>query len=172
MKTLLLLRHAKALPAADREPDRERSLSDRGHRDSRLVGTAISEAWLPDLILFSPSVRTTETMEDVVATFATAPKTIVEESLYGGSARDYLAAVARHGARSERLLVIGHNPSVHETAVRLAKAPGAKMSVKFPTAALAVLAFETDDWAKIGPGKGDLVRFLRPKDLGARDADD
>ena len=36
---------------------------------------------------------------------------------------------------------------------------------KFPTAALAVLEFDADDWRQVVPGKGDLKAFVRPRDL-------
>ena len=110
-------------------------------------------------------------MNDIVATLPKAPEVVLDESLYGGRGRDYISAIAKNGGRAETLLVIGHNPTVHETAVGLAKTPGTQMSAKFPTCALAVIAFETEDWTGI-PGTGELVRFLRPKDLGAADAGD
>jgi phosphohistidine phosphatase len=172
MKTLLLMRHAKTLPAANREPDRDRSLTDRGHRDARLTGIAIRESWLPDLILCSPAVRTVETMDEVVGMLPRRPESITEEKLYHGSRSEYLEAVADHGGKAKVLLLVGHNPTIQEVAVRLAKSPDARMRVKFPTAALAVLEFDGDDWARLKPGTGKLIAFLRPKDLGARDADD
>jgi phosphohistidine phosphatase len=172
LKHLLLLRHAKAAPAEPGMADRDRPLAARGHRDAALIAEAIAEDWPPDLILSSPSLRTLETMADVTAALPAAPRTIADESLYGGDRGAYLAALAEHGGGARRLLVVGHNPTIHETAVMLAKSPEAGMRAKFPTAALAVLAFDVDDWSMIRPGKGRLVRFLRPKDLGARDADD
>ena len=172
MKHLLLLRHAKAVPAEPGIADRNRPLAARGHRDAALIGGAIAKDWPPDLILSSPSLRTLETTADVTAALPAAPQSIADESLYGGDPGAYLAALAEHGDGAHRLLVVGHNPTIHETAVMLANSPEAGMRAKFPTAALAVLAFDVDDWSKIRPGRGRLVRFLRPKDLGARDAND
>jgi phosphohistidine phosphatase len=172
LKHLLLLRHAKAAPAEPGMADRDRPLAARGHRQAALMGEAIAEGWPPDLILCSPSRRTLETMADVVAALPGAPRTIQAESLYGGNSGAYLTAVAENGGEASRHLVIGHNPAIHETAVMLATSPDAKMRVKFPTGALAVLAFDIDDWSAIRPGQGKLLRFLRPKDLGAHDADD
>lgn len=172
LKHLLLLRHAKALSVKPGMADRDRPLAARGHRDAALIGEAIAKDWPPDLILSSPSLRTLETMADVTAVLPAAPRTIADESLYGGDRGAYLAALAEHGGVARRLLVVGHNPTIHETAVMLAKSPEAGMRAKFPTAALAVLTFDVDDWSTIRPGKGRLLRFLRPKDLGTRDAND
>jgi phosphohistidine phosphatase len=108
----------------------------------------------------------------VAAAFSGTTKSVAVETLCGGDPAAYLAAVTDAGGRAQCLLVIGHNPAIHETAMMLAREPDAKMRAKFPTAALAVLAFDIDDWSALRPAKGKLVRFLRPKDLGASDADD
>jgi phosphohistidine phosphatase len=172
VSTLLLMRHAKARPVDARQPDRARPLTDGGRRDARRAGKALAGEWFPDLILCSPSVRTVETLDEVVGTLPHRPDSIMVDSLYHGGQSDYLAAIADHGGGARRLLLIGHNPTIHETAVSLAKSSHPKMSAKFPTAALAVLEFDTEDWARLRPGMGRLLRFLRPKDLGAMDADD
>jgi phosphohistidine phosphatase len=171
LKRLILMRHAKAASAGAGQADRDRPLAERGHRDAALVGRSLVDS-PPDLILCSRSLRTMETMADVVAAFPGKVKTVVAESLYGGEPADYLAAIAADGGSAARLLVIGHNPAIHETTMMLAREPDAKMRAKFPTAALAVLAFDIDDWSALRPAKGKLVRFLRPKDLDASDADD
>lgn len=165
------MRHAKAVPVAPGQPDRDRPLAERGHRDATLMGLSLADS-PPDLILCSPSLRTMETMDDVVAAFPRKVKGIVAKSLYGGDPAAYLAAVGDSGGGAERLLVVGHNPAIHEAALMLARDPGAKITAKFPTGAVAILAFDVDDWSAVRPGRGKLVRFLRPKDLGAGDADD
>jgi phosphohistidine phosphatase len=166
------MRHAKAVPAAPGQPDRDRPLAERGHRDAALIGRSIAEDLPPDLMLCSPALRTMETMTDVAAAFSGTTKSVAVDSLYGGDPAAYLAAVADGGGRAQCLLVIGHNPAIHETAAMLAREPGAKMRAKFPTGAVAILAFDVDDWSAARPRMGKLVRFLRPKDLGAGDADD
>jgi phosphohistidine phosphatase len=171
LKHLILMRHAKAAHATAGQADRDRPLAERGHRDAILMGRWLADS-PPDLILCSPSLRTMETMEDVVAALPDKAKSAVEQSLYGGQPADYLGAIAAEGGSAGRLLVIGHNPTIHETALMLAREPDAKMRTKFPTGAAAVLAFDIDDWSALSPGMGELLRFLRPKDLGASDADD
>jgi phosphohistidine phosphatase len=71
--------------------------------------------------------------------------------------------------------MIGHNPGFEELA-RLLVGYGdryafARMGQKFPTAALAVLDFDAEDWRDLKPGSGRLERFVTPASLGA-DADD
>ena len=74
------------------------------------------------------------------------------------------------GANAARLVLVGHNPGLHELLFWLAdpddeSALIAQASDKFPTAAFALLELEIDDWAGLAPGCGKLIRFTRPRDL-------
>jgi phosphohistidine phosphatase SixA len=61
------------------------------------------------------------------------------------------------------VLVIGHNPGMHELAVELAgSAP--ELAGKFPTAALAAFAFHGSAWGELGPEATELVELTRPRD--------
>jgi phosphohistidine phosphatase len=175
LKHLLLLRHAKAEAGGHGMADRDRRLAERGHRDARLMGSAIAAGGIPDLILCSPARRTRETLDGVIETLAASPKVEFVKELYGSEAGIYLGAIADHGNGAKRLLVIGHNPTVHATAMAFAatgdKSLRAALASKFPTCSLAVLAFEGDGWSDLRVGSGKLVSFLRPRDLGV-DADD
>ena len=174
MLHLLLLRHAKAMPAGNGIADRDRALATRGQRDAGLMGEAIAME-PPDAVLCSPAKRTRETLAAVVAHLDREPSTTFPEDLYDGGG-DYGATIAALGGDAQRLLVVGHNPTIHRTALTLTgsgdAALHAMLSGKFPTAALAVIAFEMSEWEAICPGSGELLAFRRPKDLGAFDADD
>src|SRR5262249_45752034 len=77
------------------------------------------------------------------------------------------------------LLLVGHNPGLEQLAIALALHPqtatererAQKLAHKFPTAALAVLDFDVAGWREIGPGKGRLVDYMRPKDLRSSGAE-
>ena len=63
------------------------------------------------------------------------------------------------------VMLIGHNPGMHELAVLLAgPSVDQHLTEGFPTAALAQFAIG-GQWRQLGAGGGRLVRFLRPKDL-------
>ena len=47
----------------------------------------------------------------------------------------------------------------------------ARLVQKFPTAGLAVIDFDVENWADVEPQGGRLDRFVTPKSLGA-DEDD
>jgi phosphohistidine phosphatase len=171
-KNLLLLRHAKAVPAEAGMADRDRPLAERGRRDAAAMGAEIARGGLPDLILCSPSLRTRQTLDAVSPAFPHAVEFKAPEALYGGDVSAYLEAIAAYGGVATRLLVIGHNPTVHALALMLARSPEARLAARFPTAALAELKFSTGDWARLRPGDGALIGFVRPKDLGHRNAGD
>ena len=154
--------------------DRDRPLTRRGRRDAALMGKAIA-AEPPDSILCSPAKRTRETLEEILPLLPNKPHVGFIDALYGAPG-DYLEAIADNGEDAKRLLVVGHNPAIHVTALLLAGSRETElreaMAAKFPTATLAVIAFKADTWSTIRPGAGKLASFIRPRDRGALDADD
>ena len=172
MRHLLLLRHAKAAPAERGMADRDRPLAERGIRDARLMGRAMAAEPLPDLILCSPATRTRETLAEIVGAFPAAPEVEIVDELYGGAGPTYAGIIAKHGRGAGRLLVVGHNPTIHMTALAVAEKPGGKLTSKMPTCALVAIDFDVPSWTGLRAGSGKLVFFRRPRDLGATDADD
>jgi phosphohistidine phosphatase len=174
MKHLLLLRHAKAVNAENGMADRDRPLSARGHRDATLMGSVIASE-PPDLILCSPARRTRETLVDVLQHLKRPPPAVYVDALYDGGS-DYRDVIAQSGGAASRVLLVGHNPAVHRTALSLTGAGDAALYAmlggKFPTAALAMIAFSITDWTKLTRGSGELLALHRPRDLGALEDDD
>ncbi len=93
----------------------------------------------------------------------------ITPELYEPPAGNYRAVIAGHGDGAKRLLVIGHNPATHATALALVgggdPALAAAIAAKFPTAALAVIDFERNRWNGIAAHSGRLVAFLTPRGL-------
>jgi phosphohistidine phosphatase len=67
----------------------------------------------------------------------------------------------------QSVMVIGHNPGLADLALLLARAGANRheLEAKFPTGALATLAFNGAGWAALEPGGAELVDFVRPRDL-------
>lgn len=168
MLRLLILRHAKS----DRPPgvgDLERPLNPRGRAAApRLAAYLADEGLRPDLALVSPSTRTRQTFEPVREAFGEVPARF-ERGLYEAPASALLAVIRAVAEPAERLLVVGHNPGLHDLADALAaegsSPPRRLLAQEFPTAALAVIDFEAPSWSAIAWGGGRLERYLRPKDL-------
>ena len=144
MRQLVLLRHAKAATNSDTGEDFDRPLAARGQEDAPVVGKALLQAGAdPLLVLVSAAKRTRETWALVAPHF---PKAKVEfrEELYLADSEVLMRAAEEAGA--ERVMVIAHNPGLHELASRLAPRMNAlesKLRSKYPTAAAAI--FERKD---------------------------
>jgi len=67
----------------------------------------------------------------------------------------------------KRLMVVGHNPGMHELALMLTgsgdAAAGKALADNLPTSGLAVLDFATEDWNDVAFRRGKLVLFVSPK---------
>lgn len=175
MPRLFLLRHAKSPPGLPGQKDFDRPLADRGRVAMTAVGRYMAkEGYVPDLALCSPSARTRETFEELRPFLPDHIAVDYVRDLYEASLGSMLKVIASHADASERLLVVGHNPSIHRLASTL---PGegdpallADVEARFPTASLAVLDFAVG-WREIRPGSGRLVSFVVPADLGGPSGD-
>jgi phosphohistidine phosphatase len=172
MRRLMLLRHAKSDWSMPGQRDHDRPLAPRGRKAAPLIGRYMAEqAMIPDHAIVSTATRTRETWRLLAEMFPTTPPADFEDRIYEASPRDILATIAQAPASAQSLLVVGHNPGFHETANLLVdsgdKGMRQSLSEKFPTAALAVIDFDIDDWAAIRPGGGRLKRFVTPRAVGA-----
>ncbi len=157
MAQLILLRHAKAESSSSTGRDFDRGLTERGHRDAAIMGRVLAQAgYVPDLVIVSSARRTLETWQGVAPAF---PDADVEESraLYLAT-REQLAEAAEEGLSAGSVMIIGHNPGLHELALMMVGAGPDKLD-GFPTAAAAVF--------EILAGKPPLLqRMLVPRDHG------
>jgi phosphohistidine phosphatase len=168
MHMLHLLRHAKARAKDDRG-DHERALNRRGREAARRVGKSLPAAvGTLDLALSSSAARTRETLELVLAEFPSRPRCLIEDGLYLAG-RDRLLARLRRLDESEiAILLVGHDPGIHELAIALADpaSPGAEALAadKFPTAARASFRIDAP-WSALGASRYRLVDYVIPESL-------
>jgi phosphohistidine phosphatase len=179
MRRLMLLRHAKTESDAPSGRDQDRRLDDRGRRDAAEIGGFIAgHPPFPGCVLMSPATRTHQTwelawaaMKDVVP----PPQVELLPELYGADPAQLLQTIhAACATDPKRLLVIGHNPGLHELALALADGSGEPAARKaladnLPTSGLAIFDFAVDDWADVAFRRGRLVRFVSPKLLKQAD---
>jgi phosphohistidine phosphatase len=109
-------------------------------------------------------LRTRETLDALAPALGTPVDTAMLEDLYDPPG-DYGGVIAANADRAKRMLVIGHNPAVQETAIALMAAGDPRLRGmihdKFPTSAVAVIEL-IGDWRDIRPLAGKLVAFLMP----------
>ena len=156
MKSLTLLRHAKAEPDSESGSDFDRRLTGSGREDAARMGGEVKQLDLAfDLILSSPAVRAAETAELA----GLSPR--FDQRIYDAAAGDLLAIVQDAGDAINRLMLIGHNPGFERLASRLA---GQELAM--PTGSLVEIKLPIDSWRDAGSGR--LVRALSPKELASR----
>jgi phosphohistidine phosphatase len=168
MKRLYLLRHAKSSWKDASLPDHDRPLAGRGRRAAKAVARHMGENQIqPQLVLCSTARRARETLDRIEPALATSAIE-VEPDLYAASAPALLERLRSVPDSVESVMVIGHNPGLQELALELARAgPAASdLAAKYPTAALATLAFDASRWRELARDSAELVELVRPRDLG------
>lgn len=175
MHTLFLLRHAKASHHPACHDDHERPLTERGVKDAFRLGEYLAHSGLPvpEQVLCSDAARTRQTAEQLCLSLSSAPAAEYRRALYLATPGEILSQIQLTKA-AHALMVIGHNPGIHQLAFSLAgrDACGQRphLSMTFPTAALAVLSFPgLEHWKGIAPQSGTLDAFLTPKELPDND---
>ena len=172
MHQLLLLRHAKSSWDDQAIPDRDRTLTPRGRRAAVTMRRAMREHGLaPDLVLVSAAARTMETAR-LLEPWDDTPLTEPMDDLYLAGAAHLLAVLRDVPETVRTVLVIGHNPGLHDLAMLLsdprgsAEPPLRAVREGFPTGALAAFAL-TFPWSRLDAGGGRLIRFLTPRSQAA-----
>ena len=162
MKTLLIMRHGKSSWKHKELKDHERPLSKRGLRDSAKMGELLQKRELvPQLILVSTAVRTTETAKLLVETSGFKGETIALDSLYLAEAEEYLHDLLTIADDIERVMIIGHNPGLEALLQILSGRIEA-----LPTGVVAYISLPINHWSEVhNKVEGDLVELWRPKEL-------
>jgi phosphohistidine phosphatase len=158
MLRLILVRHAKSGwddPGLD---DHDRPLAPRGRRAAGWLGTALRDGgFLPETILCSSALRTRQTLDGIGVE---APDLRFLRAVYDLRDEDYVQLIRNTFGGGSPLMIVGHNSATALTAERLV---GEGMDLTgFPTGAFAVIDFELDAWAAIGPGSGRLISYRVP----------
>jgi phosphohistidine phosphatase len=160
-RQLIVMRHAKTEPFSS--DDRSRRLTDRGESDARAAGAWLAEASLvPHLIVVSPAVRARQTAERVVAAAGEEPDVRVVDDLYGADVDDVLDIVHDLGDEPDRVMLVGHNPTMAEFAWALEQDADADAPGSLPTSG--IVAFELDQpWSRVARDTGRVTDRFAPR---------
>lgn len=172
MRRLMLLRHAKTESDAPSGEDIDRRLDQRGHTDAAEMGSWMAQHnHAADLVLVSTAVRARQTWDIVgplLAPIMPHASVAYLPELYIADPADLLRIVhgaAKHNPRS--LLLIGHNPGLHELALGLSSGANAgprhALAGNLPTSGLVGIDFDIDDWRDVSFQRGRLAFFVTPK---------
>ena len=167
MKRLLLLRHAKAVPATEPLVDIDRPLADRGERDARRIGERLRrQQLLPTLILTSPAARALRTAQ-LVASAIDYPRDAIalDRRLYLAEPAAMAEIIGAHDAAIETMLVVGHNPGLTELVHQLL--PTFDVD-DLPTCAVVGLDYvDAVRWQGIARASAELCYYDYPKNTRA-----
>ncbi len=176
LRQLLLMRHAKSLWDDPKLSDHARPLNARGRASAVAMRRAMREMGLvPDLVLVSSARRTLQTLE-ALGPWDDTPLIEPMDALYLASAHDMLDVLHHVTDTVRSVLVLGHNPGMHELALTLVgahafsrpleadRATLSRLAEGYPTGALAEFSV-AGPWALVGEGSGRLQHFLTPHDL-------
>jgi phosphohistidine phosphatase len=169
MKTLTLLRHAKAGEDGLAARDFDRRLNPKGRRAARAMGRHLRETGLTfDIVVASPATRVAETVEEAAAGYGRGLDPRWDRRIYLASVDELMDVVREQPAAADRLLLVGHNPGLEDLTLALLRPDDGRreeVAVKYPTGTLAQIKLPIADWAELTAGTGSLARFIRPRDL-------
>ena len=160
MKTLFVLRHAKSSWDNADLADFERPLNDRGRHAAPLMGGLMSrKGFDPSIILSSPAVRAKQTALLVKGSAGLNTEIDLQHRIYEASPHALRQILSELDDTYASAMLVGHNPGI-EGFIRFLTGQTESM----PTAALAVLELNIDNWKAIADGCGKLINVYRPKD--------
>lgn len=158
MTELLIMRHAKSSWDDPDLGDHDRPLNRRGRLAAPRMGELLAaEDRLPDAVLCSTACRTVETWNllSTAAGCQVQPRFLKEIYLADGD--DLLKQLHAMPSRSERAMIIGHNPGMEQLVAMLTD-----RQVRVPTASL-VLVETLGSWEAVRSGR--FVRQWKVKEL-------
>ena len=161
-KQLLILRHAKSDHGNRSLSDHDRPLNDRGRESAAKMGAFMRKRdLLPELVLSSSAVRTTETLSLLAQAAELHAKTEFQDLLYLASAPTMLESAATRAQEEQCVMLVGHNPGSEDVLHVL----GLGIH-EMPTCSLAHIELDIDDWVlATGSVKARLIDLWLVKSL-------
>ena len=152
MKTILVLRHAKAVRKAPPSlSDHERPLDKLGENDALDIGKLIKEKdIIPSLIISSTALRAKTTAELVAKGCSYQGDIVLNQSLYEAKTKDYLSILHTLPDKYNSLLIVGHNPTVEDIIQMLTDSVDV---VTIPSGVLAHLSLPIEKWSDFSKSK-------------------
>jgi phosphohistidine phosphatase len=167
MKSLHLLRHAKSSWKDPGLNDHDRPLNKRGRQTAKMMATYLRRAKIaPDLVICSTAMRAQQTLDPIIKAEKKPPKIVLVREIHEGAQRKLWEQLWNLPESAKSVLLIGHNPALHDLALELAHAdlntllPSA--GEKFPTGAMASFRFD-GTWKALEPHGAFLASYITPK---------
>ena len=162
MKSIILFRHGKSDWDAPYKKDHDRPLSQRGVQAAKRMGKYLSKIQqVPELILSSTALRAKTTAE-IAKNFGKWDSILIlERDIYESSLNDLLSILSMQDPIFSLICLVGHEPTFSYFISEMTK----KSCGKFPTAAMARIDFQLEDWKELRSEKSTLSWLKKPKEL-------
>jgi phosphohistidine phosphatase len=162
MKTLYLVRHAKAGWDNSWTADFDRSLSDHGRKEAKEIARRLhGKDAIPELIVSSPARRALGTAEIIAGVLGYPLEDILQKiEIYEGGP-DALASIVRSLPEScQTVMLFGHNPTISLFSSWLTGEAHRQME----TCSVVKIDFSEERWADINAGSGRSAWYDYPKE--------
>jgi phosphohistidine phosphatase len=151
MKTLLILRHAKAVSKDRSLSDHDRPLDKLGENDALHMGKLMKDKdIIPSFIISSTALRAKTTAELVAKGCSYQGDIVLNQSLYEAKPKDYLLIRNTLSDKYNSVLIVGHSPTVEDTIQMLTDSAGV---VTIPSCVLAHLSLSIERWSDLSKSK-------------------
>jgi phosphohistidine phosphatase len=156
MKTLIVLRHAQAKHPSEVQ-DHERPLTEKGVHEARRIGRLL-RGLHPELVLCSSALRARTTTEAALRAAQLSPSVQEFDQLYDSDVPQHLDVVCRVEGSIDRLMIVGHNPTLERLVCQLVSRP-----IVMTTGTMAVVAIPSQNWQAVASSlPGALVGLFDP----------
>ena len=157
IKTILLMRHAKAAAEEPHQSDFQRCLTAGGIRIASATGTALLDGGFRiDRVTASAAKRTRQTADLVTAAMSLSPARLDLDELYLAPAKRFEATICERTFEDESsVLIVGHNPGIAGLMCRWAD-----RSLSVPPATVAVFESSADTWLNVRQTKVHIPELV------------
>jgi len=155
MKTIYLVRHAKASRDEKGINDWERPLTVAGiYRAQKVAKTLYDKKAEPARMVSSHAFRSLNTAL-IFAINMRYPVAAIEisASLYEKKASDIIDMLKKQDNSISSIMLFGHNPSISDLCNQLTK----KKTKELPTSAVTCIQFKTTKWSELGESVGKIL---------------
>lgn len=157
------MRHAKSSWDSAGLADFDRPLNDRGLNAAPFMGEYIARHdMLPDRIICSPAKRALQTALLIRENAGISFDIKYDERIYDAGVPHLLKTIWDIENPFSSAMIVGHNPGLEDLTQFLTN-----RNVIMPTAAIAVIDLEVENWKNTDKNSGSLIDLLRPRDLMA-----
>lgn len=162
MKTLIIIRHAKSLQTFGN--DKDRNLTERGHRDAaKMAQKLLEKGYKIDRIFSSTASRTAQTAEYFANANQIEPGKIKYfDKLYLAGVLEIEESILWLKENVNTLAVVGHNPGVSNFVRDIT----GKSIEDLPTCGIAIIQLDMNNWeTDFTSVPNKLVEVISPKTI-------